>query len=1018
GIAFLIAQFIEGPKRAFRYRLDLKTRVVTAEVPPAIDLSNRNDGEPYDVRVALDNLAGTDDRAAWSEIGKALLPLPKSHDGTKTLFRTNTGMEQTRIRIIENPVIHTDAAGNVSTTGNQALSRLAMTAPPVADRGVSLLAPDGGRLAYAQMISDGQTSQILFDNLLQGEAYPLFEADGRYDQVAWLTPSAVLFTRSSLQAYGQRDVAASTGRTFDPAQPAIIVNLSDNTQFKFASRCTMAVGRGFDVYGAGAPGCVPGDKAHAGLERFDFDASKWEPFGQMKLPTGLHIEGLSVSPEGYTVAVSLGGSNGIVAVVALDSETGVIVGTRRFDRPILGGEISMVGEYEVVISDELATTLYALDDARMTVLDAQPIQQMVIAGDGRTVAIGDAAGVGIRLFDVATGAALRTLDFSSPQAGGFLPDRNLFWALSPSEGLRYWNATDWTVVASTYFPDLNTFVTATPEGWYDTNVEADNASFRWLMADAPDQSLAPSTFMRDYFRPGLLEKLIKCSALDNCKAAMGAPKPIAKLNRVLPLVTINSVTAGDAPDIARVELTIEDKSKAGVFNVQLFRQGRFAGFVPDRDFDADAVQDDDIAVWRRANRLVDDDDKPGDGIIHQIIDVPLDPGGASEQEISAYAFNSDRVKSVTNSIIYELPPQTPRVPRAFVIAIGIDAYDESRLNLDYAAKDARLMGRELARIEGYDTRTLVVAGSKLRGNRRGSDAEPPRVTAAVIADILAILAGDSTAGPRDRLKAANVDASMLDTAWPDDVVIISFSGHGWADEKGNFFLVPADGNWPAGKDKPIGGLIASWELAGWLRYIQADQIALILDTCHSGASLQAERFRPGPMGDSGLAQLAYDKGIQILAATQASDVAYEDKRLKHGLLTYVLAGPGEALSETGAKRADTDADGAVKLDEWLAYAVARLPELNDSKKITGTADGDDGLTARAFLFPGRKATPAQRIQQPSLFSYLPAYAVMARTTPVVETSAAETSTATVTEAALAPAPAPPTAPSAARTTTP
>ena len=89
--------------------------------------------------------------------------------------------------------------------------------------------------------------------------------------------------------------------------------------------------------------------------------------------------------------------------------------------------------------------------------------------------------------------------------------------------------------------------------------------------------------------------------------------------------------------------------------------------------------------------------------------------------------------------------------------------------------------------------------------------------------------------------------------------------------------------------------------------MQAADIALVIDACHSAASVADGRFKPGPMGDSGLGQLAYDKGIRILAATQADDVALEDARLGQGLLTYALAVDG-----LGAGEADLDGDGDIR----------------------------------------------------------------------------------------------------------
>ena len=54
-------------------------------------------------------------------------------------------------------------------------------------------------------------------------------------------------------------------------------------------------------------------------------------------------------------------------------------------------------------------------------------------------------------------------------------------------------------------------------------------------------------------------------------------------------------------------------------------------------------------------------------------------------------------------------------------------------------------------------------------------------------------------------------------------------------------------------------------------FFNAADIALIIDACHSGATVDSGSFKPGPLGDAGLGQLAYDKGIRILAATQADE---------------------------------------------------------------------------------------------------------------------------------------------------
>lgn len=1010
GVAYPIEQLSQPPPVPFRFKLDLDTHKVTAQTPLSIDVAKYAEADPQMVRMALNDIYGGGGGVMTQEdLKKYLLPLPTSHDGKTKLERNSQGLTL----IVGAPRIVSPPAGEVAAGAEPppvamvgpAIAQL--YAPVVVNNGFSRLAPDGRRIAVsAGSNAEGTKSTFQFVTMVQDVQFADIELDGQYDELTWMRPDAVMVTRSAQRAMIDREFAESTKVPFVAGQPAVLVDLGAMIVDEIEARCIMAAASDRWVFGAGSAGCVPGDTANAGLQRYDIAKRVWEPFGPIALPPGVTISGISVAPSGFTVGVAYRNADAIVALATFDAENGTLVGARDFATPVSWGDMTLVDDFNMVLTDIAATTLYPMaigdtrTDTRAFILDDKPIQMMLVAGNGAQVAIGDAAGSSIRLFDTETGTLTSTIDFNAPYGGGFLPDNGLFWAISPSEGLRFWSVGDMKPVADVLFPDPSVYLTVMPDGRYDTNVEADQPRFRWLMPDRLDQALAPQTFMRDYFQPGLLDKLLQCSAYGDCAEVVDKPKPIAELNRVLPEVMITAVDAGDTPDIARVSLTIREghdpgarngKTKSGVYNVQLFRENIFDSFVPDRDFDADALQDDVIEIWRDQNKLIDDDDKPGDGEYHQVIDVLLPTAkGTEKQHFSAYAFNSDRVKSETAFWEYTRPEVPARAPRAFVITIGIDAYDEPALRLDYAARDAELMGHQLGQIDGYAIHKLVVAGA--RGTRKAGGSAAPKVTAAMIGGILAILAGDTRPSAYAALKALGIDASMLDMATPDDIVIISFSGHGWADEFGDFYLVPAEGKLPDADGKGAETLIASWELTGWLRLIQAGQIALILDTCHSGASVRTERFRPGPMGDSGLAQLAYDKGIRILAATQADDVAYEDKRLKHGLLTYALAGPGEALSPKGVQRADSNGDGALDMDEWMSYAVARLPELNDNRNVTGLADDADALTARAFLFPNRKPQPAARIQQPTLFSYALAEPVRLRTAAPVASAGTDAAT--------------------------
>lgn len=89
---------------------------------------------------------------------------------------------------------------------------------------------------------------------------------------------------------------------------------------------------------------------------------------------------------------------------------------------------------------------------------------------------------------------------------------------------------------------------------------------------------------------------------------------------------------------------------------------------------------------------------------------------------------------------------------------------------------------------------------------------------------------------------------------------------------------------------------------------------MILDSCHS-AAVPGRNFRPGPLGDPGLGQLAYDKGVLILTATRPNKLA---------LATLREGGGRSLLPEVLVK--SLSADPARRLTECLKEAEARVPQ--------------------------------------------------------------------------------------------
>ncbi|MXO59841.1 hypothetical protein GRI89_09845 [Altererythrobacter salegens] len=634
----------------------------------------------------------------------------------------------------------------------------------------------------------------------------------------------------------------------------------------------------------------------------------------------------------------------------------------------------------VLPAADKATSLFATGADGEPQISGQGLAKTYPFASELVVAIGNERAFGLdntALIDLTDGAILYDKLADTPMVkAGYIAPSDMLWAASSDGAIHYWGAADGQALMSLYTFPGNTFFAVSPGGRYDTNLPPDSNQIRWLMADKPWQSLAPQTFMRDYYEPGMYRQILECREhADTCKTPFRKPLPsIESLNRVLPAVRIASVlqTEVGGSAIVTVDVTpgrdmdVDGGAPQGIYNLRLFRNGRLVATDPffiNRVIEGDEKQDDSVAQWRSDNVLpYKGGVRPSgrmlaNGDYRMMFLVPLPSGlDPQPQVFSAYAFNEDRIKSATaysKAVRANPSPRRPR--RAYVINIGIDHYDRESMRLRFAGNDARLLSDRLDEIPGYEVRKLVLTAEDPKlgtGTAR-------RIGRYTILRALNLLHDNPFRETLlNSLREDGIDASMIEPATPDDIVILTYSGHGDTDKFGNFYLLPSDGTWAFGDDVDLESLVSAADLSNALAQNQAGETALIIDACRSAASVEAGDFKPAPVGDSGLGQLAYDKGILILAAAQSSESAMEDGKLKHGLATFALAANGEGLSAKG----DLDADGSIRLDEWLQYAVDRMPGLNDDRRHL-LYDADAGR------FVAARGTGEKKTQTPALFDF-------------------------------------------------
>ncbi|WP_353218053.1 caspase family protein [Sandarakinorhabdus sp.] len=932
-------------RRGRAYLVDVVSRRISFAAPPALPAmppgTTANAAEHWLGRTqsrisALEAIyeAGTD--MARADALRALPALPPSPDGRWRMVRT------------------APAFALVGADGRQR-AMAAKSKFNVVNH--AAMSPDGRQLALsgADTSDDGADVSLIdvFD-ITQGRFNPQVQLRGSYDKMLWLNANHYL-------AVAQDDSDDPLDEA-EPGEPAPLLRIDSASGAVLAShpaRCFVVPLPDGSLIGAGLANCRSGVGTDKALVRLV--AGRWQALPGYAVPKDSHIRVIAASPRGDRVVVVTRLGDGNLSVATVHAQTGEIGSEFTLSDSILvmaafspdGRKVWLFGNNNVA---EWQPDMPATPDGQPALrnLEMTAMYPTTVASNGRELLVSGPLEDRITRADLATGKKLAGIDSSMGIGVGFLPGQPILWSVTYDGQFHLWDSRTGQALMTTYLMSDQHFVTVAQDGRYDTNLGPDAENFRWFIPSAPFLSLAPQTFMRDYFEPQLFRKLLDCTVTGSCARVLKPVPPIAGLNFLLPSVRVTNIQSagpGQADvSISVTEFTAQSGRSSGAYGAKLLMNNREVARNPDEPYAAATVS---LAQWRAANVISASPDGAAKTYT-QRVSVPTD---GRPVEFAAYAFNSDRVKSDTNRVRWVPPAAQPRPRRAFVLTIGVDHYVESRLKLSFAVADARVIGDRLAAIPGYEMRHARLVTRQL------ANGQFVPVTRDHINTALGILAGFPPGPDRAKLASAGHDANALDNTTPDDIVIISFSGHGFADATGNFALLPSDVAWPGMAQAPTADTaISATDLTMWLRAIAAKEIAFIIDACHSGAAVSTPDFKPGPMGDTGLGQLAYDKGLLILAATQADDVALESNNLRQGLLTAAL---GEGLTSQGGP-ADMNRDGRVRLDEWLRYAVARLPSLSEDARRGGGALAARGMV---MVMDTAQANERPRVQEPSLFNF-------------------------------------------------
>jgi WD40 repeat protein len=406
----------------------------------------------------------------------------------------------------------------------------------------------------------------------------------------------------------------------------------------------------------------------------------------------------------------------------------------------------------------------------------------------------------IILWNAKSGKLVHTLEghSSAVNALAFVPGQKTLVSGGEDATVRFWNTSTFELLA-TLLPVRGSpdWLTTTPNGFFDGK-EGTWGQVLWQFnRDLFDVSPVEIGF-RDYFVPNLLAKVLGGQA-------PATPRSLATLNRVQPIVRILSVTP-DSPKTVQVNVEVKGTTSkthtdetghgqtSGVYDLRIFRNRQLSGRWPDVAEGARPSPDQGLEAWRRLHSVPLQPDGKAVVSFHNIR-VPQD-GKMHKVDFTAYAFNSDRVKSLTSAPFQYVLPKSGAAStrRAYLVTVGVNANQSHNLSLDLAVSSAESV-RTLLRVKlesEYPEVDEIPLYSDL-----DSDSDRVQSKTATKADLKAVL---------DLLAGVAVDQSLreeidpkhrLKPASPDDAVVLYIASHGYADPQGTFYVMPYDtgSNW-------------------------------------------------------------------------------------------------------------------------------------------------------------------------------------------------------------------------------
>jgi uncharacterized caspase-like protein len=498
---------------------------------------------------------------------------------------------------------------------------------------------------------------------------------------------------------------------------------------------------------------------------------------------------------------------------------------------------------------------------------AGEISALAFSPDGRIIASGGL----LTLRDAASGRELRTV------AGGgaplaFSPDGRTIVS-GANHTLRRWDL-EGNLLTTTIARTDGEWLTITPEGFFDAS---ENGATLLSVVQGLDV-FSIDQFYDSLYRPDLVREKLA-----------GDPRGLVR-DAAASLDLDKAISRGLAPNVQLAAPAIVN----GTINGDRIT---VAARISDRGGGIGRVE------WR-VNGVTAGIDTPPPGPAGRPVslsrELRLDPGN---NIIEAVAYSaSNLIASAPSRLAVAQATPSPTAapaakPRLFVLAGGVNAYADDRIQLKYAVPDAKSVARS------FDE-----AGNGLY--------QSVEVTLLTDTDIT-----------RDKLDAAF--SRIAGKMQPSDVFVLYLAAHGKTID-GRYYFIPQnfviDGKMT---DQSIDAAvksegIAQEQLQRWFAEIPAHRSVILFDTCDSGTMTgdagETQRLERVGAND----RLARALGRSVITASSGNQDAQEGFH-GHGLFTYELL--------DGLNAADSNRNNTIEVTELAAYVYAEVNEQSHGSQV-------------------------------------------------------------------------------------